>query len=53
VSNEKVINNDELEKKNGRKRSWPNFEALSQNSPEGSEESHEKPVRIVGLGAEI
>jgi hypothetical protein len=27
----------------GRKRLWPNFKVLSQHSPEGIKENHEKP----------
>jgi hypothetical protein len=37
----------------GRKRSWPNFEALSQLSPGGTEDNNEKSVRMAGLKAEI
>jgi hypothetical protein len=36
------VNDDELERI-GRKRSWPNFKVLSQHSPSGTEENHEKP----------
>jgi hypothetical protein len=34
------------------KRSWPNFKALSRYLTSGTEESHDKLVRIAGLRAE-
>jgi hypothetical protein len=36
-----------------RKRSWPNFKALTRHSPIETEKNHENPVRIVALWAEI
>jgi hypothetical protein len=32
----------------GRKRSWPNFNAVSWNLPEGTEENHKNSISIAG-----
>jgi hypothetical protein len=36
-----------------RKRAWQNFKVLPRHSSGGTEENHEKPVRMAGLQAEI
>jgi hypothetical protein len=39
-------------KRFGRTRSWPNFKALSQHSPEGTEKSTKISIMVAGVRAE-